>query len=104
MTPTARSLAYLRKQGYLVDIYERWKGPVRKDLFGIFDLIAIGHYVVKQGIVGIQVTTGSNHAARRAKLLATASLQSWKLAGGGALILSWRQGKGKRWEPRLEWL
>ena len=43
MTPTQRSLKYLREQGYTVAIVERWNAfaKIRQDLFGFIDLLAI---------------------------------------------------------------
>ncbi len=43
MTPSARSLAAGRANGWLIDVVERWIGGgrirVRKDLFGFLDLV-----------------------------------------------------------------
>ena len=61
-SPTQRSLAHLRALGYRVAIVERWNpfARIRQDLFGVLDLLA-----VKDGeILGVQVTSGSNVAAR----------------------------------------
>jgi len=43
LTPTQRSLAKLRKDGWLVDVCERWipGANIRRDLFHLADLCAI---------------------------------------------------------------
>jgi hypothetical protein len=84
-TPTQRSLALLRGRGYAVEKVEQrltFKGFITRDLFGCIDLIA-----VRRGeIVGVQTTSRSNLAARRAKALGSPGLEAW-LAGGGKFFL-----------------
>jgi len=48
------------------------------------------------GICGIQVTSASCLAARRAKLLASPAVPAWLAAGGQALLLGWVKRRG-RW-------
>ena len=69
MSPTTLSLRYLRADGWLVDVCERWipagpVGQVRKDLFGMLDLVAIRGTQT----VGIQTTSASNALARLKKM------------------------------------
>ena len=55
MTPTQRSLAALRKLGYLVEVVEKWNSftRTRKDLWGWADLLAI-----RRGeVLAVQVTS-----------------------------------------------
>jgi hypothetical protein len=53
-SPTQRSLAYLREQGYLVEIVEHWNpfARVRKDLWGWCDLLCLRG----EEILAVQVT------------------------------------------------
>ena len=62
MTPTAFTLRYLRRSGYLAEVVERWipGANIRKDLFGIIDLVAI---TVDEPILGIQATSLTNACA-----------------------------------------
>ena len=97
MTPTQRSLAYLRDLGYIAQVVERWNpwAKVRQDLFQIIDILAIGYGET----IGVQCTSGSNVAARVRKIAdaqATPELRrsGWKLIGHG-----WRKAKG-RWVLR----
>lgn len=104
MTPTQRCLADLRKIGATAAIVEKWNphARIRQDLFGCIDILAI----LPRSLVGIQVTSGTNHAARRAKILSEPRAQAWIEAGG--LIELWSyakagaRGKRKLWTCRKE--
>src|SRR5262245_1589148 len=69
VSPTARALVVLRQDGYLAAVVERRPVPskpaITQDLFGAIDVVAIRADV--PGVLGIQVTSSSNHAARRLK-------------------------------------
>lgn len=103
MSPTQRSLAWLRKEGWQPGIVERWIAQARKrvDLFNIIDVIAI-----RQGtILGVQITSGSNVSAHRIKALEAPGLRAWLEAGGEFVIHGWRKvgarGKRKLWDVRI---
>jgi len=102
MSPTQRSLADLRARGYIARTVEYWHAysKHRIDLWG-FDLAAAkpGEFLL------VQVTTGTNHAARRSKLAGLDSTPVLKQTPIKLLIHSWaKRGKGKvkRWELREE--
>lgn len=107
MTPTARTLAAQRKLGRTCQAVERWNpyGGARKpdgtavgnrvDLFGIIDIIAIH----KDGILGIQATSGTNFLARCKKAEAEPRLREWLEAGGQFQVWGWRKIKA-RWAAR----
>lgn len=103
MTPTARTLKELKELGFEADSVERWYGGKHHDLLGCLDIVACREGI---GILGIQTTTGSNHAARRKKMLAEPRLRAWFAAGGRAEIWSWskRGGRDERklWQLRRE--
>jgi hypothetical protein len=95
-TPTSRTLALLRREGWSCQVVERWCAYSRRriDLFGIIDVVG-----VKPGepVLGIQCTSGSNAAARRTKALATPGLRDW-LASGHCTFEVWSWSKrGGRW-------
>jgi hypothetical protein len=102
-----RSLALLRREGYLVDVVER-RVPftfVTKDLFGIFDAVAISKEHV--GVLGVQVTSAANRADRRQKLTASPALGVWCAAGNRAELHAWwlsRTGGRKAWTLTRELL
>jgi hypothetical protein len=97
-SPTARTLAHLRGQGVAAESVEKWipvprhpGGGVRRDLFGIIDVIAIG-----PKIVAIQSTSGSNHSARVKKAEAAQHLRSWLAAGAQFAVWSWAKKPHKK--------
>ena len=112
MTPTQRTLKYLRDQGYECGMVERWvmipkhpAGGIRKDLFGIIDLLAIkGHETI-----GVQ-STGQAFAEHHKKLTEEKAeeVRDW-LAGGTRQLwlIGWRKlkvkrgGKAMHWKPRV---
>jgi hypothetical protein len=105
-TPTQRSLQYCRKNGLSAGVVERWIPRVNKrsDLFGCIDLIV----VAGKRIVGVQATSGTNHASREAKirgLMAEDSengraLRALLAAGGHVEVWSWEK-KGARGARKL---
>jgi hypothetical protein len=100
MTPTARSLIYLRRQGFLVEPVERWLPgtQIRKDLFGCGDLIAA--HPRDKLIVLVQVTTADHIAHRLAKARARPELRDWIRAGGLFSVHGWQKRAG-RWHCRV---
>lgn len=108
-SPTQRTLAYLRKCGCDAAITEKWNphAKVRQDLFGFVDILYLP--VTYDGpMVAVQTTSGSNHAARRTKILGCPVAKRWLECGSRIEIWSWskkkvkRGGKAVRWEHRIE--
>lgn len=66
-SPTSRTLRYLREQGHLCEVVEKWNHitHTRKDLFDILDLIS----VKGDKVYGIQATSTGNVMARVTKIL-----------------------------------
>jgi len=98
-TPTARTLAWLKKQGYTAGVVEKWipQTRQRKDLFGFIDLIAI-----REGeTVGIQATSTGNMASRVKKIMDSEHMPTWLLAGNKLWVVGWakrgKAGKRKLW-------
>ena len=103
-TPTERSLAKLRADGFTVCSVEKWIAQIkcRKDAFGFGDLLA-----VKIGIPGatlVQTTTAANMSARLAKIKSIAEAAIWLAAGNRITVHGWvkagPRGKAKRWTCR----
>ena len=118
-TPQVRSRELLTDEGYLVATVEQKKRfPDRKkhecvhcrhqpmievsvDLWNAFDLIAV-HPLLKETMF-IQVTSASNHASRRNKVLSSFEAKLVLLAGARIRIHSWRKDeKLNRWVVREE--
>jgi hypothetical protein len=103
-SPTQRTLELFRKNGWTVAIVERWNphARVRQDLFGFIDLVVLD----ATSIVGVQATSGTNHVARRKKILAEPRAKLWLQHGGLIWIVSWakkgKRGKRKTWQYRME--
>ena len=93
MTPTQRSLAYLRDEGYLVAIVEHWNpfARIRQDLFGFIDLLAIR----RNETLAVQVTA-SGVSSRVKKIEASPHLGRVREAGWRLHVHGWRKNsKGK---------
>jgi hypothetical protein len=111
LSPTQRTLRALRGQGRVCDIVERfiaYAGPhgVRRDLFGIIDVLALDP---QRGVVGVQ-SCGGDFAKHERKLLEQRAQEciDWLETPGTVLELwSWRKvklhrgGKAMRWQPRI---
>lgn len=103
-SPTARSLKHLRTIGWHACKVEQ-RLPrcfITKDAFNFGDLLAC-HPNGKPTL--IQVTSGSNVAARITKAKAHAGpLVAWLLSGGRLLVHGWRKvgprGERKTWQLR----
>jgi hypothetical protein len=106
-SPTQRTLALLRKDGWTAAIVEKWNPHafIRQDLYGFIDIVAIRE---SGGILGIQACAGASHATRRTKILAEPRAKLWLQAGGLIDICSWSKkgarGKRKLWDARVEHL
>lgn len=118
-----RTEALLRSKGYLTASVERRKrfpqrgtvpckmcGAVKmldiaSDLWNVFDLIAVRIPIDSNysNVVFVQVTSSTNHATRRNKILASSEAKLCILAGARILIQSWRK-KDNRWQAADEWI
>ena len=102
-SPTQRSLALLRKQGYRCAVTEHWNSFVkrRQDLFSFIDVLAIA-----PRMLAIQTTSGTNVAARIAKILELDAAREWLEAGHRIIVHGWakrgERGAVKRWTCREE--
>ena len=108
MTNTSKTLKYLRDMGYEAGMVERYlsyagKFGVRKDLFGIIDIIAMG----SETIVGVQ-SCGQSFREHDRKILASPLAIMWLECGGLLWLVGWRKlklkrgGKAMRWKPRIK--
>jgi hypothetical protein len=101
-TPTSLSLRLLRRRGYLVDVCERWvphvQPPIRKDLFGAFDVV--GLHLDVQGVLGVQTTSAGCLSARVSKLRQLPSVAAWLRSGNGVQLHGWRKIAG-RWRVKI---
>lgn len=103
VSPTQRALQFCRDHGLTAQVVERWNphAKVRQDLFGIIDLVVL----VGSSILGVQVTSGSNHASRETKAEQEPRLREWLRCGGAFEVWSFskrgERGKRKLWTRRV---
>jgi hypothetical protein len=109
--PGQRTLEYLREEGYMVGMVERFLSHaghfgVRQDLFGLFDILAVRP---DEGIIGIQcfTTAWTEHYEKFYESCREESI-TWLKSGGKIELWGWRRlkvkrkGKAIRWVPRIE--
>jgi hypothetical protein len=103
MTPTQRTLAKLREEGWTAAIVEKWNphAKIRQDMGGFADILA---WAPNRGVLAVQATSGSNVAAHVTKLCAVPTVPAWLLSPARLEIWGWRKvgprGKRKVWEVR----
>ena len=112
MSPTQRTLKFLRAAGMICAVTEHWNphAKIRQDLFGFIDVLAmsvnLGPLDSVTGLLAVQTTSGTNHAARRTKIFSLPAAKQWLLLGNRIWVVSWskrgERGKRKLWEPRIE--
>ena len=89
VSPTQRSLAALREQGWHCEVVEKWNhhARIRQDLFGFADLLALRG----AEIMLVQVTSGSNVAARVRKITEHENLPRVREANMRVVVHGWRK-------------
>jgi len=116
MTPTQRTLKYLRDQGHICDIVERWiqfgpKDPrrgkmgngFRKDAFDFIDIL-----VIYPDCIGAIQSCGQDFAAHDRKILSLEAPARWLWTDNRVILIGWRKVKKKRggkamvWKPRIK--
>lgn len=97
MSPTERTLKYLRFLGYTAVVTERWNpfAKIRQDLFGIVDVLAVR----KGETLAVQCTSDANVSSRVNKIVDHESTPKLLEAGWRIEVHGWT--KGKRGVPRV---
>lgn len=103
MTPTARTMAYLRGLGYEVAVVEKWNSytRTRHDLYGFADLLAMRG----KELLAVQATSTGNVSARVKKIIAEPRAKLWLEPGSQRFltVIGWSKkgprGKRKVWTP-----
>lgn len=96
-SPTQRTLAKLRKEGYRAQVVEHWNpfAKIRQDLFGIIDVVGIGNGET----IGVQATSYSNVSSRVKKIAESEAIGDLRDSGWKVQVWGWRK-KGRRYECR----
>ena len=96
----SRSRKWLEDNGYIAQVVETGipKTFKKRDLFGCFDVLAVGHGLVKF----IQTTSLSNASSRRKKVLASDAYKELANTDGVDIQLHLWFKKGRFWKLRIE--
>jgi len=97
-SPTQRTLALLRKEGWNAEVTEKWipGANIRKDLWGFIDVLAIRG----KEILGVQATSYTNTSTRVKKIEDSDNVAAVREAGIGIHVHGWRKVK-HRWQVRI---
>ena len=101
MSPTERTLRWLRDAGWRADVVERWlpHARVRKDVYGFIDILCIND----DDTLGVQATSAANVGSRIQKIRALDAARSWLVGGRKLWVVGWRKYRkaeaGKHWRP-----
>lgn len=98
-SPTQRTLAALRKDGWLVAVVEKWNAHarIRQDLFGVVDVLAIRG----DETLAVQATSAGNVAARVKKIAEHESTPLIRAASWRLEVWGWRKNTAGRWVCRI---
>lgn len=105
MSPTQRSLAWLREHGWYVDRDTKVEQTIPKS-YVKRDFVGCGDYIgLKSGVIALfQFTDETSHSKRLDKALLAPGLRLWLEAGGVFEVLSWgkrgARGTRKLWTVR----
>src|SRR3990167_540279 len=110
LSPTARTLRFLKQKGIICDVVERFnpyigKFGARIDTFHFIDVLALDPI---KGIVAVQCCGQTGHAEHKRKILENEIAPEWIKSGGKIELWSWskrklkRGGKAIRWTPKVE--
>ena len=91
-----RTVALLKDRGYQCDVVESYNAFIKrkKDLFGIFDILAIG----SGETLGIQITSKSNILARIKKIEESEYLPLLLAAGWRIIVFGWFKKDNGRYD------
>ena len=97
-SPTQRSLAKLRAEGYRAEVVEKFNAFTKRrhDLFQVGDILAIrdGETLL------VQTTSGSNVSARVKKIAESDAIGDIRKAGWRVHVHGWRKSSRNRWVCR----
>ena len=91
-----RTVALMESRGYKCDVVESYNAFTRrkKDLFSIFDILAIGNGET----VGIQITSKSNMSSRIKKISESEFLPELVRSGWRLVVIGWYKKDNGRYD------
>ena len=99
VSPTQRSLKFLRESGWRCEVVEYWQAHARKrkDLWNIVDILCL-----RDGeILGVQVTSASNVSARVKKITECEALDDIRKASIRLEVHGWAKGRDGKYKLRI---
>lgn len=98
-SPTSRTLALLRRSGWIVTVVERFipQAGIRRDAFGFADILAA--HPAERRVLLVQTTSLANVSARVRKIQAKPEAATWLASGGGIEVHGWVL-RGGRWRVK----
>jgi hypothetical protein len=96
VSQNARTIALYESKGYKCDIVESYNSFSRrkKDLFGIFDIVAIGNGET----LGIQLTSKSNMSSRIKKITNSDFFTEIVRSGWRIIVIGWYKKENGRYD------
>lgn len=91
-----RTVALFTERGYKCEVCESYNAFTKrkKDLFGIFDVVAVGN----EETVGIQITSKSNMSARMRKIQESEYLPEILRSGWRVVVIGWFKKPNGRYD------
>jgi hypothetical protein len=91
-----RTVALLEGQGYICDVVESYNAFTKrkKDLFGIFDILAVGNGET----IAVQITSKANMSARIKKIQESPFLPEIIRSGWRIKVIGWFKQKNGRYD------
>jgi len=91
-----RTVALLKDRGYQCDVVESYNAFTKrkKDLFGIFDIVAIGNGET----IGIQLTSKSNMSSRIKKIADSDFFTEIVRSGWRIIVIGWYKKENGRYD------
>ena len=102
MSPTARSLAWLRDGGWTAGVVERWNpgARVRQDFLGFADIVAV--HVDDRRTAAVQACVTGDVSKRVTKIIGEPRATTWLRTGHEIIVMGWAKrgprGKRKTWQ------
>lgn len=99
MSPTQRSLALLRSEGWTAAVVERWNAyaKIRQDLYGFIDILAFNG----EQVLAVQTTSGAHSAERLWKIAMSAAARLWLVSPHRTIEVHGWAKRGERGKRKL---
>lgn len=93
-SPTALSLAHMRKLGCVAQVVEHWNPHARKrvDLYGVIDILCLSP---EGQTIGVQATSRDNIAARVTKIGESEHIAALRRCAWRLLVHGWDKRDGR---------